>query len=355
MKGWSRPALALGVALALALPALLVCSACVGRTQEPPALVLRAVLAELGLARALPEPDQTIVMLRVWRALTAAGVGASLALSGALLQGLFRNALAAPSLIGVTSGASLGATLAILALGGYAPSLVLERSSGLGVYAIPLAAFAGALATVALVGLFAAPRGRISTATLLLFGIAINMCVAGVFAAIQSLVLRDWEVSRAIMSWTFGTLEDRSGLHAATVWIALALAGATTPFVARELDLFRGGEDDARTLGVAVDRVKLLALCAAALAAAAATSVAGQIAFIGLMVPHAVRLVASAHHRELLPLCVLAGADFLVGADLAQRALLGEGRMQPGVLMSLVGGPFFVLLLVRKRREVGAW
>jgi iron complex transport system permease protein len=317
--------------------------------------VLRAWLAAFGLASPLAEPDQTILMLRVWRALVASGVGAALAYSGALLQGLFRNPLAAPSLIGVTGGASLGATIAILVLGGYGAGIVAERGVALGVLMVPTAAFLGALVTVAIVALLAAPRGRLATSTLLLFGIAVNMCVAGVFAAIQSLVLRDWEVSRAIMSWTFGTLDDRTGMHAATIWVAIVLAAAAAPFVALELDLLQGGEDDARSLGVPVVRVKVIALVTATLAAGAATAVAGQIAFIGLMVPHVVRLIASARHKVLLPLSLLGGAVFLLGADALQRGVFGEGRLQPGVLMSLIGGPFFVYLLVRRRREVGAW
>ncbi len=352
----SRPlARPFALLLGASLPILVLISASVGDTYEPPVRVLRAAMGAAGLAQPLGEPDQTILMLRLWRALTAAGVGAALAFSGALLQGLFRNPLAAPSLIGVTGGASLGATVAILVLGGYGAGVVAQSGLALGALLVPVAAFVGALATVALVGILAAPRGRLSTATLLLFGIAVNMCVAGIFAAIQSVVLRDWEVSRAIMAWTFGTLDDRTGMHAATIWIALAASAAAIPFVSLELDLFQGGEDDAKSLGVAVGRTKMVALVAATLAAAAATAVAGQIAFIGLMVPHAVRLIASPRHRVLLPLCLVAGAVFLLGADAGQRAVFGEGRLQPGVLMALLGGPFFVVLLVKKRREVGTW
>jgi iron complex transport system permease protein len=335
--------------------ALLILSMCSGRQWHSPVQVMRCILALLGLAEPLGNPLQTILDLRVWRALTAAGVGASLALSGALLQGMFRNGLAAPSLIGVTSGASLGATLAILIVGGYAPNLVMDKSIGLGGLLIPVFGFLGAMSATALVTILAGRSGRVSTPTLLLFGIAINMCIAGAFAAIQSLMLRDWEVSRAIMAWTFGTLEDRSAFHATTVWTCLAISTAAIPFVAIELDLFKGGEADAQSLGVRVTRVKLLCLAAAALSAAAAVAVVGQIAFIGLVVPHIVRILSGSSHRSLLPLSVLAGAVFLLGTDLLQRSILGEGVLQPGVTMSLVGGPFFVYLLVRNRREVGGW
>lgn len=342
-------------ALAVALVVLLVASMCVGRTDYRPEAILRFALAGLGLADPLVEPDRTIVELRVWRALNAAGVGAALALSGGLVQGLFRNGLAAPSLIGVTGGASLGAAIAILMVGGYAPNLVLHGDVTAGTLLIPLFGFLGALGATTLITALAAREGRISTPTLLLFGIAANMCIAGAFAAIQSFMLEDWEATRAIMAWTFGTLEDRSVAHVAVIWSAVVLAAALIPVVARELDLLQGGEADAESLGVNVGRVKLASLVGASLAAAAAVAVAGQIAFIGLVVPHFVRILTGSGHRTLLPLCVLGGAVFLVGADLLQRIVLGEGALQPGVTMSLVGGPFFVYLLASRSREVRAW
>lgn len=350
------PPLPFGLALLVILVLVVVASVGVGSTPQPAAVCWRGTLALAGLAEPLGEPLQTIVELRLWRALTAAGVGACLALSGALIQGLFRNGLASPSLIGVTGGASLGAAFAILLVGGYAPRLVLESGgAGAATLLIPLFGFLGALGTVALVAWIATGQGRLRITTLLLTGIAVNMCIAGVFAAIQSISLEHWEVSRAIMAWTFGTLEDRSALHAATAWSGLAVSAAAIPFVSLELDLFRGGEEDARALGVDTARVKGVALAAAALAASAAVAVAGQIAFVGLVVPHLVRMLAGTGHRALLPLSVLGGGVFLLGTDLLQRALLGDGAFQPGVMMSLVGGPFFLLLLVRHRREVGGW
>jgi iron complex transport system permease protein len=345
---------ALGALLAAALLLVVVLSVGVGSTPQPPSACLRGALAALGLGAPLEEPVQSIVALRLWRALTAAGVGASLAYSGGVIQGLFRNPLASPSLIGVTGGASLGAAVAILLVGGYGPRLVLESGAGALSLSIPLFTFVGALSTVAFVAWIASAGGRTSVTTLLLVGIAVNMCIAGLFAAIQSLNLKHWEVSRAIMAWTFGTLDDRAPLHAATVWIGLLLSAAAIPFVALELDLLRGGEDDARSLGVDTVRTKLVCLVASALSASAAVAVAGQIAFVGLVVPHLVRMLAGTAHRRLLLLCIPAGGLFLLGTDLAQRALFGA-VLQPGVVMSLIGGPFFLFLLARHRREVGSW
>jgi iron complex transport system permease protein len=315
----------------------------------------RGLLATIGAAEPLPGMAQASVRLRLFDALTAAGVGAALALSGGLLQGLFRNGLASPSMIGVTAGAALGAALAIVLVGGYGPGLFLEQGAGFAPVLVTAAGFAGALGVGFLVLALGSTRGRVSVPTLLLVGIAINTCVAGAIAAIQSLTLGDDQIVRAIMSWTFGTLDDRSPYHAALVWAGVATTVALMPFVAVELDLFAGGEDDALSLGVSVGRVKVLTLVGAALAAASAVAVAGQIAFVGLIVPHLVRLVLGPSHRALLTCSLLGGAVFLLGADLLNRALFAQTNLQPGVIMSIIGGPFFLFLLVRNRRAVEGW
>jgi iron complex transport system permease protein len=344
--------------LATVLAVMTVLSVCQGATGfVEPSTAVRAIASSLGWME--PPSDLSpvvgkIVGLRLWRALVAAGVGAALALSGGMIQGLFRNGLASPSLLGVTGGAALGAALAIVLLGGYGPRGVMEQGTSIAFW-IPVFGFVGAMATVTLVALLASTGGRTSVPTLLLIGIAVNMAIAGVFAAIQSWSLKDWEVSRAIMAWTFGTLDDRSGQHAAVVWGALALAACAGPFVATELDLFRGGEADAQSLGVNTGRVKLVCLSAAAFAAAAAVAVAGQIVFVGLVVPHLVRILTGSAHARLLPLCILGGAVFLLGAEFVQRLVFGEGVLQPGVMMSLVGGPFFMFILIRNRKELSAW
>ena len=346
----------LALVLALVLPLLALLSLRIGDTgTHSLATVWQASMATLGWADPLGEPLQTIIELRLWSTLTAAGVGAALALSGTLIQGLFRNGLAAPSVLGVTGGASLGATLAILVLGGYGSALVSVDDTGASTVLVPIFGFFGALGSVLLVSVLAAPRGRLSVPTLLLTGIAVNTCIAGVLSLISSLVLDDWEVSKAIMAWTFGTLEDRSPFHAATVWLGVGLAVIVVPFVSWELDLLAGGEEDASALGVPVRRVRLLSVAAAALAAAAAVAVAGQIAFLGLVVPHLLRQLAGSGHRALLPLSLLGGATFLLAIQLVNQALLGQSALPPGVVMSLVGGPFFLVLLAVNRREVDAW
>ncbi len=312
-------------------------------------------LAWLGAGEPLPGAEQAILRLRLLRALTAGGVGAALALSGAYLQGLYRNGLASPSVVGVTAGALFGGSLAIALVGGFGPGLALGARGPWAPLAVTGSAFAGALATSLFVLWLASRGGRLSVPTLLLAGIAANVFIAGALAALQQLTLHDYEVSRAILSWTFGTLDDRAGWQVALVWLALAVALLLIPFVGLELDLLAAGEEDASALGVRVQLVKLAVLLAASLATAAAVSVAGQIAFVGLVVPHLMRHLSGPEHRSLLPLSACGGAVFLLGCDWGQRALLGAWALQPGVLMSLIGGPFFLLLLLRQRRSLSTW
>ena len=346
------PVLALG---ALLLPALLFASLCVGDS------ALRLAPDEVGtalgrLARgAEPTLHDTLVGLRLWKALTTAGVGAALGLSGALVQGLFRNPLASPSVLGISSGASLGAVLGVVMLG-RAPShgLLLPGGADAG-WQVPLCAFAGALAAGAFVFRIATRAGRVSIPALLLLGLALNTILGGLMQWIQAAVLDDNYLSKSILSWSFGTLHDRTAPHALLVWSCLVLALAALPFLAYELDLMQSGLEDAEALGVDTVRVRWIALSAATLAAAGAVAVAGQVAFVGLIVPHLARFSAGASHRVLLGGSALFGALLLVGVELCQCLVLGERTLPPGVLLSLIGGPFFLVLVWTRRRELALW
>jgi len=316
----------------------------------------RGLFAMFGFDGPLAGNDQVILVLRVRRTLVAIGVGASLAFSGALLQGMFRNALASPSVLGISTGSTVGASVAILFVGGYGPSLVVERAIELAPVMVTLFAFVGAVLTTLLVSTLGTRGGRLSVPTLLLAGIAVNTCLGGLLMAMQSFALsEDLEVGKALVSWTFGSLRDHALPRVVVVWSGLALSVLALPFVARELDLFAGGEEDAAAMGVNTTRVKWMALGAAALSTASAVAVAGQIAFLGLVVPHLLRITVGTSHRHLLPLSLIAGAAFLLAADLGARLLLGHADLRPGVLMSLVGGPFFLVLLMRSRRELQTW
>lgn len=348
--------LGLGLVAALILLAWLSCLHGSASTFEP-AEALRGLAAILGLAEPLAGNRQLVLALLVRQTLVAAGVGAGLAYSGALLQGVFQNGLASPSILGITSGASLGATLGIMFVGGYTGGMeLLDQAAKHSPLLVSATALMGAFGVALLVSVIGGGSGRISVPTLLLVGIAINACIAGILTAMQAwLVENDWQTAEAVYHWSFGSLKDKSWTQVGLVWGGLALAACALPFVTRELDLFAGGEEDAESLGVNTVLTKLTVLIAASLAASCAVAVAGQIAFVGLVVPHLVRLITGNSHKPLLPLCLLAGAVFLLGTDVAQRLILGRDVFKPGVLMSMIGGPFFLLLLLRNRREVRTW
>jgi iron complex transport system permease protein len=324
--------------------------------------------------------DRAVIMLRLNRALCAAGVGGSLALGGAIAQGLFRNPLADPGLLGVSSGAGLGAMLGIALLGGHGAGLFQSVGAGtvpgaitsaLGLMAIPAMALLGAVAAAVLIYAWAVRQGQLSISIVLLAGLALNSLVAALMAALQGLLLDDLEVTRAIVSFGFGTLNDRSAGHVAIVWIGVLGALAAIPLIGLELDILAGGEADAEALGANTRRIKTLALAAIALSTATAVSVCGQIAFVGLLVPHLVRRLARPPHRWLLALSFLTGAALLVLVVVIQNGLLpalgtglGETQydtaanvarklalLQPGVTTSLIGAPFFLLLLMKQRKR----
>jgi iron complex transport system permease protein len=317
--------------------------------------VLHAGLAKLGLAKPANGAVQVISELRLYRLLVSIGVGAALALSGALLQGVFRNQLASPSIIGVTSGASLGASMMILFLSSSSSFFLVGNAAGMGPLLVTIAAFVGAALSTLIVTAFATTGGRISVPTLLLVGIALNAIVGGAIATIQRFAVEEADLMRALVTWTFGRLDDRAGYQVVTIWVGLATALLVIPRVAIELDLFAAGEDDAHTLGVDTARVKWLALGCAALCAALAVSVAGQIGFIGLIAPHVLRRLVGSSNRHVLWLSLLAGPVLLCGADLAQRLFFGHAPLPPGVIMSLIGGPFFLVLLLKNKSSVEGW
>ncbi len=336
--------------IAVLVPALGLAGLAFGETLRfAPAEVLRGLGACAGLGDALPGSSQAILELRLWRVLVAFLVGASLALAGGLLQGLFRNPLASPALLGTTSGAGLGALVAVLAAGGYGPELVLRGAAHWPLLLVPAGAFAGALlATFVVLGAGLLLPGT-GLARLLLVGLALNTGLAGLSALLQSLWLEDWEVSRAIVAWGFGTLEGRAPEHAAMVAATLLLAIPVLPFLHRELDLLALGEGDAQALGVRPRRVRVQVVVLSSLLTGGAVAVAGQIGFVGLILPNLVRLLVGPAHRWLLPASALSGGAFLLGVDLTARTLLARYALPPGVLLAVLGAPVFFVLLCRRR------
>jgi iron complex transport system permease protein len=332
----------------------------------------RVVAGMLGVIDASRNDNEfEIQKLHLFRALCAAGVGGSLALAGAMAQGLFRNPMADPGLLGIGSGAALGAILGIAILGGYGPNwtpAVVSGSLGL----VPLLSLVVAVIVALTVYRLSTRSGRISVSLLLLTGLAINSIIGALMAMLQVFLLDDMRIAQAIMSWGFGNFEDRNAFHTGVIWSGAALALAAIPFVGLELDLLAGGETDAAGLGADPVRVKTIVLACIALATAAAVAFCGQIAFVGLLVPHIVRMICGPRHRALLPISFLTGAVLLVlivvfqqnmcpyfAESLRSTGHAGSARvfdrivhLQPGVLTSLLGSPFFLILLMRQGRSL---
>ncbi len=319
----------------LVLLAVLTLATGVGSVALPPAEVVSAVVH--GLQGRLEGAHDVIVWnLRLPRVLLAGLVGASLALAGAAYQGVFRNPLADPYLLGAASGAGFGAAL-VLAFAGALPWL-----ARLGV---PLVAFLFSLLAVASVTLLARRGASLPAVSLILAGVVVGSCLT---AATSFVMLAARDQTAGILGWLLGSFAFASWPRLAAM-LPLALpAAAMTLAAGRALDVLQLGEDSAAQLGVPVEALKLALLAAATLATAAAVSVAGIIGFVGLIVPHAVRLALGPGHARLLPLSAVWGALFLVLADLVARTLLAPAEVPVGIITALVGGPFFLLLLRRQ-------
>lgn len=278
-----------------------------------------------------------VQQLRLPRMLLAFAVGAALAGAGVVFQGLFRNPLADPFVVGVSGGAALGAVAAI----------VLGLPAGLlGLGGITLAAFVGALLTVGTVYRLSARGGRVPLTTLLLVGFAIGSLASALVSILMLLHTGD---TKEILVWLFGSLDRPDAwtrLQVALPFLALSLG--TIAFFSRELNLLLLGEEPAQQLGVDVERTKRILLIAGAVASGTAVSLCGIIGFVGLLVPHIVRLLVGPDHRTLLPVTILAGGAFLIGADLLAKSALPPAGLPVGTVTALVGAPFFLVLLVRK-------
>lgn len=333
--------LAVAVTLVLLAGALLA-GLLVGAVGLPPGKVLAEVADHLpfvSVDSGLGDREAAIVWeLRLPRLVLAALVGATLAAAGASYQGVFRNPLADPYLLGVAAGAGLGATMGIVATG--AASAV-----------VPAAAFAGAvvavLLTYALGGV--AGGGRAGT-TLVLAGVA----VASFFTAVQTFVQQQHaDTVREVYSWILGRLSTVGWSEVGLLAPYAAVSLAVLLLHRRLLDVLAVGEEEAGTLGVNATRVRLVVVAAATLGTAAAVAVSGLVGFVGIVVPHAVRLLVGSSYRVILPLSVLGGSAFLVLADLGARTLLSPAEVPLGVITAFVGAPFFAVVLRSTRRGWG--
>jgi iron complex transport system permease protein len=327
------PALMLGALVLLVVSVVLAIT--IGPAQIGPVDVWRSVASHVGLGTTpLPELRDAIVFeLRLPRVLTAGAVGAGLALAGAVMQSLTRNPLADPYLLGLSSGASLGA-VGVLVL-------------GMGVV-LPAAAFLGAtaalLATLALAG----SLGTLSPTRTVLAGLA----VAQLCAAATSFVIF-WSATgdsyREILSWLMGSLGGTTWTSVVIAGSALLVVGTALASAGGTLDAFAFGDTSAAALGVDVRRTRLLLLTGVALLTGAMVAVSGSIGFVGLILPHATRLLVGPRHRVLLPLSALVGATFLIWADTAARTIFDPRELPVGILTAVIGAPVFAWILRRRR------
>lgn len=319
----------------------IVFSVTLGPADIRPAEVWGSILGHLGLDPTAvggevlsPLRDGIVWELRMPRILTAAAVGAGLALSGTVMQAITRNPLADPYLLGLSSGASLGAVAVILL--------------GFGLL-LPVAAFAGALAALLATLLLAGAAGTLTPTRTVLAGLA----VSSFFGAVTSLVIF-WSATgdtyREILSWLLGSLSG-AGWPAVAIGIgALVIVGVPLMMTGRTLDAFAFGDNAASALGIGVNSTRWLLLTATALLTGAMVAVSGSIGFVGLILPHAVRLMAGQRNRVVLPLSALAGAIFLIWIDTGARTLFDPRELPVGILTAVVGAPVFALLLLRARR-----
>jgi len=288
-----------------------------------------------------------ILDVRLPRAVLGALAGAATAVAGAIMQGVFRNPLADPGLIGVSPGAALAA-VGWIVLGG---SLALGLPPLLQAVAMSLAAFAGGLATTLLIGRLAMREGYTSVATLLFAGLALGaLASAGTGVLV---FLASEQQTREFLFWTLGSLGGATWLKVALAAPFVVALLAASPFLARGLDALALGEAEAFHVGVRVERLKRAAIVAVAAGVGASVAACGVIGFIGLVVPHLVRLALGPGHRVLLPASALLGAAVLLGADIVARLLVAPAELPLGVVTALVGAPFFLWLLLRRRSALG--
>ena len=306
---------------------------------------LRAALRLLGVpidGQGLKQAELILGQIRLPRTLMGLAVGGVLALSGVAMQGLFRNPLADPGLVGVSSGAALGAAVAIV--GG---SFMGGLPEAFGPYLLSLCAFLGGLLVTALVYRLGRRNGQTHVATMLLAGIALT-ALAGSAVGLFT-YLADDATLRTLTFWNLGSL---NGASYQRLWPLLLVSGAVAlwlPRRAKALNALLLGESEAKHLGINVEQLKRELVFCTALGVGAAVAAAGMIGFIGLVVPHLMRLLAGPDHRTLLPASILAGASLLLLADLVARLALAPAELPIGIITAFIGAPFFLYLLLRGR------
>ena len=327
--------------LGLLLLATALLSLSMGPVEIPAGHVAAIVLSFVGpdVAEFGRTEELVIQQIRLPRIIVGGCVGMALGVAGATMQGLFRNPMADPGIIGVSAGGALGAVV-IIATG----------AAGVFFLALPLFAFLGAMAASLLVYGIAAVGGRFSMATLLLAGVAVNAFLAAVISAII-LFLPNNTALREILFWLAGGLDSRAWEHV-RIAAPFILGGiGVILLMTRDLNLLMLGDDEARSMGVRVGPARVVLLTAAAMATGAAVAVSGIITFVGLVTPHVLRLLLGPDHRVLMPMSALGGATFVILADTLARTVIQPAELRVGIITAFVGAPFFIFLLIKNKRQ----
>lgn len=342
----SARATVLFVVLGVALALLTVYAAGRGQLAIPASEVWGSIMHRIGLdwgpMPSHPQGDNTLWQVRFPRIAMAIVVGAALSTAGALMQGIFGNPLAEPGVVGVSTGAAFAAAVVIV-----------FQINVIGSWTTAAFAFVGGLVTTLVVYALSRSDGRTEVVTLVLTGIAVN-AVAGAGLALM-IFLGDTQAREQIVFWQLGSLNGTRWEYVGVVAPLVVVGMAGAMLMSRKLDVLSLGDRAARHVGIDVERLRLVAIVLVALLTAAAVSFAGIIAFVGLVVPHLIRMLIGPGHRVLVPASALAGAVLLLGADLIARTAVSYADLPIGMLTSLVGGPFFFWLLRRTRKTAGGW
>lgn len=335
-----------GVALAVLLVVFILLSALLGQLPISPAEIVGSLLRGAGIpndwAPEDPFVESTLWVIRFPRIVMAIVVGAALAAAGAVMQAIFGNPLAEPGVVGVSAGAALGAALAI-ALG----------LTMFGDYAIAVLAFGGGLLATLLVYFVSRANGRTEVVTLLLTGIAVNAFGGAGLAFV--LFATSTANREQIVFWQLGSLNGTLWQEVAVVAVVAVVGVVVAVLLGHRYDLLALGERNARHLGLDVERLRLVSIVIVALLTGVGVAFVGIISFVGLVVPHIVRMILGPRHRALIATSAVGGAVLLLGADLLARTVVSGAELPIGMLTSLVGGPFFFFLLWRQRRRSGGW
>ena len=346
-----RPrALLVGVVLGLLLAGVAVLAATIGAAGIP----MQRLLPALGLKVGQTDPavltrDQLILWsIRMPRIAISCMVGALLALAGTIMQGLFRNPLADPALVGVSSGGAFAAAFTIVIL----DRVVSANAAATSFEILPFAAFIGSLATTIALYRIASRNGRTSVAIFLLSGLAIA-ALANAGIGLLVFVADDREL-RDITFWLLGSLGGATWTKVGLLLPFALAAFISLPFISRGLDLLVLGESEAFHSGINVERLKMICIVVVSAMTGAAVAICGVIGFIGIVVPHLLRIVIGPGHRLLLPASAVFGATLLTGADMLARVLAAPAEVPVGILTAAIGAPFFLFMLLRQRALVGS-